>query len=138
MSSVTLQELMTRDFAIIHPDMPVVEATAKLIKKEMLGGPVVDSEGKLVGWISEQECLHVTIQVLYYNQRVATVGDIMQKNVVTVAPSDDPLNLAQRMLQAKPKNYPVVDANGLVLGVVSRRHLLKLLDAQLAKQARRL
>lgn len=137
MSAVTIQDLMNKDFAVITPDMPVVEATAKLIRKEMLGGPVVDDEGVLVGWISEQECLHVTIQVLYHNQRVATVNDIMQRNVVTVSPTADPLNIAQQMLQAKPKSYAVVDIHNQVLGVITRRHLLKMLDAQLAKQAKR-
>lgn len=131
MISATIAECMSKDFAVIRPDMPVVEAAGKLIKKESLGGPVTDDAGHLLGWISEQECMQVAIQVLYYNQRVATVADIMRKDVLTVSLGDDPLQLAQQMLQEKPKVYPVVDGAGKVLGVISRRHLLKMLDQKL-------
>ena len=101
----------------------------------MLGGPVVDAEGLLLGWVSEQECLRVAIQVAYYNQRVATVREIMRSDVLSVSRDMDPLALAQQMLGDKPKSYPVVDAAGKVVGVVSRRHMLQQLDRTLLRQA---
>jgi CBS domain-containing protein len=129
--SASIARCMSKDFALIHPDMPVVAAAAKLMKHAMLGGPVVDGEGLLLGWISEQECLQVSIQVVYHNQRVATVRDIMRSDVLCVKLDDDPLELAQQMLGDKPKSYPVVDARRKVLGVVTRRHVLNLLLDQL-------
>ncbi len=132
MIAASIANCMSNDFAIIHPDMPVVEASEKLLKKAMFGGPVVDREGKLLGWISEQECLQISIQVVYHNQRVATVKDIMRADVLSVKLDTDPLNLAQQMLGDKPKSYPVIDGNNKVLGVITRRHILKLLIEQLA------
>lgn len=73
MKVATIADCMCRKFADIHPDMPVVEASGRLIKQEMFGGPVVDDEGRLVGWISERECLRAAMQVVYHNQRVAAV-----------------------------------------------------------------
>ncbi|HLA29430.1 MAG TPA: CBS domain-containing protein, partial [Pseudomonas sp.] len=73
------------------------------------------------------------IQVAYYNQRVATVRDIMRSDVLSVTRDMDPMELAQQMLGDKPKHYPVVDTDGKVLGVVSRRHLLQQLDRVLAR-----
>ncbi|WP_218281516.1 CBS domain-containing protein [Pseudomonas sp. LPB0260] len=131
MISASIARCMSKDFALIHPEMPVVAASAKLMKHAMLGGPVVDGEGLLLGWISEQECLQVSIQVVYHNQRVATVRDIMRTDVLCVKLDDDPLELAQQMLGDKPKSYPVVDARRKVLGVVTRRHVLNLLIDQL-------
>ncbi|MFC6672250.1 CBS domain-containing protein [Marinobacterium aestuariivivens] len=130
---------MSTEFAVITPEMPVDVASAKLIQKEMLGGPVVDEVGRLVGWISEQECLQVTVQVVYYNQRVATVRDIMRTDVLTVSPNDHPLDLAQQMLSKppKPKNYPVVDRHGKVIGVISRRHVLKMLLRKMTEQSKK-
>lgn len=127
MSTASIADYMNKDFAIIKPDMLVVEASKKLIQKEMLGGPVVDDDGKLLGWISEQECLQVTIQVVYYNQRVATVSDIMSKEVLSVTAEQDPLELAQQMLKQKPKSYPVVDKSNKVIGVINRRRILRML-----------
>jgi len=129
MEAGAIEDYMTTEFAVITPDMPVTDAAAKLIQKEMLGGPVVDEAGKLMGWISEQECLQVTIQVVYHNQRIATVRDIMRTDVLSVREQDHPLDIAQQMLSKppKPKNYPVVDSHGKVIGVISRRHILKML-----------
>ena len=133
MLALTIADCMNKDFAQIRPDLPVVEAASKLIKKETLGGPVTDEKGVLLGWISEQECLQVAIQVLYYNQRVATVQDIMRTDVLTVSLKDDLMLLVQQILQQKPKNYPVIDENRKVLGVVSRRNILKTLDKHWSK-----
>ena len=65
MITASIANCMSRDFARIHPDMPVVKAVAKLLRHELLGGPVTDTDGRLLGWLSEQECLKVAIQVAY-------------------------------------------------------------------------
>ena len=135
MISASVSECMSRDFAKLKPEMMVAEASANLIKKALLGGPVVDDTGRLLGWISEQECLQVTLQVVYHNTRVATVKDVMQTDVVTVGLNQDVLTIAEQMLKAKPKTYPVVDESGIVVGVLTRRHILKMLDAKLGEMA---
>ena len=136
MNSVSIKDLMCTRFATIHPEMPVVEASSKLIKLDMLGSPVTDKAGTLVGWISERECLQAALQVVYHNQRVATVRDLMQTEVLTVSLDDEVLGLAQQMLAAKPKIYPVVDSTNKVVGVISRRHILTMLDQKLAELSR--
>lgn len=137
MDSVSINDLMCTRFATIHPEMPVVEASSKLIKLDMLGSPVTDKAGTLVGWISERECLQAALQVVYHNQRVATVRDLMQTEVLTVSLDDEVLALAQQMLAAKPKIYPVVDSANTVVGVISRRHILTMLDQKLAELSRK-
>ena len=137
MDSVSIKDLMCTRFATIHPEMPVVEASSNLIKLDMLGSPVTDDDGTLVGWISERECLQAALQVVYHNQRVATVKDLMQSEVLTVSLEDDVLSLAQQMLNAKPKIYPVVDSANKVVGVISRRHILTMLDQKLAELSRK-
>ncbi|MEE2604235.1 CBS domain-containing protein [uncultured Alcanivorax sp.] len=137
MDSVSINDLMCTRFATIHPEMPVVEASSKLIKLDMLGSPVTDKAGTLVGWISERECLQAALQVVYHNQRVATVRDLMQTEVLTVSLDDEVLGLAQQMLAAKPKIYPVVDSANKVVGVISRRHILTMLDQKLAELSRK-
>ncbi|MED5238810.1 MAG: CBS domain-containing protein [Pseudomonadota bacterium] len=137
MDSASINELMSTRFAKITPDMPVVEASSNLIKLDMIGSPVTDEAGMLVGWISERECLQAALQVVYHNQRVATVKDLMQSEVLTVSLESDVLSLAQQMLNAKPKIYPVVDTDNKVLGVISRRHILNMLDDKLAELSRK-
>ena len=125
MKNITVKDIMSTDYAKVSTDMPVVEASMELIKKEVLGGPVVDNNNLLLGWISEQECLQVITKVVYHNERVATVNDIMQVDVLTVAEDQSVLSLAEKMNSAQPKNYPVVDHSNKVIGVITRRRVLE-------------
>lgn len=129
MKEMIVKDFMSSNFAKINVDMPVITASIELIKKEALGGPVVDQDNKLLGWVSEQECLQVTTQFAYHNQRVALVKDIMREDVLTIKMDQSIFSLAEQMTGTKPKNYPVVDDNNKVIGVITRRRVLKsLLD----------
>lgn len=126
MESLTVADCMSHNFVTLHPDLPVFEAAGELMKNDVLGGPVVES-GKLVGWISEQDCLKVVLQVVYFDNRVATVRDIMRRDVLTTRPEESALDLCDKMLRQMPKNYPVITSDGKLTGVVSRRMILRAL-----------
>lgn len=128
---IPVKDCMSRQFVSFRADTPVVEATTALVGNELLGGPVLDADGRLIGWVSEHDCLNVVLQVAYYSERVATVGDIMRRDVLTADPEGSALDLANAMQQQKPKQYPVVDGSGRVQGVVSRRQILRRLCAQI-------
>ena len=130
MSNDTIASIMNTQFSSIPSSMLIVEASKELIKNETLGAVVLDDEGKLLGWLSEQECLQVTVQVAYHNQRVASASDVMSKEVLTVLPTDSILSIAEKMITDKPKNYPVVNEAGKVLGIVTRRQVLTYLLTQ--------
>ncbi|WP_345417219.1 CBS domain-containing protein [Halioxenophilus aromaticivorans] len=131
MESMKVSDYMSTDFVNFRPEELVVEAVRELIKHEVIGGPVVAANKQLVGWISEQDCLSSALQVVYYNQRVAQVEDVMKTEVLTVREDDDLLSLAQQMLQQKPKVYPVLNDDKQVIGVISRRLILRAVDKQL-------
>ncbi len=125
MKEMIVNDIMDTNFAKISVDIPVVVASKELITKAALGGPVVDANDKLLGWISEQECLQVSMQVAYYNERVAMVKDIMREDVLSVKAGEKVLEIATKMSMSQPKNYPVVDASNKVIGVITRRNVLK-------------
>ncbi|WP_317931862.1 CBS domain-containing protein [Halioxenophilus sp. WMMB6] len=131
MESMKVADYMTTEFVKFNPNALVVEAVRDLLKHEAIGGPVISASGELVGWISEQDCMSSALQVLYYNQRVAQVADVMKTEVLTVLEDDDLLSLAQQMLKQKPKAYPVLDDDGRVIGIISRRLILRAIDKQL-------
>ncbi len=124
MDSIKVVDCMSRQWVSFAPGTPVVEAAMELLKNELLGGPVIDSAGQLVGWISEQDCIGVVSQVMYYSDRVATVDDVMSRELSTVDPERNAMDVAEDMKKMKRKLFPVVDG-GKVVGVVSRRHILR-------------
>lgn len=127
MNNLIVKDFMDTNFAKINEEMPAITASIELIKKEALGGPVIDQQRKLLGWVSEQECLQVTTQFAYHNQRVALVKDIMRQEVLSIKAEQSIFSLAEKMLGEQPKNYPVVDDSNKVIGVITRRRVLKAL-----------
>lgn len=125
MKDMIVKDFMNTNFAKISDDMPVITASIELIKKEALGGPVVDKSNKLLGWISEQECIQVATEFAYHNQCVALVKDIMRTDVLSIKADQTIFSLAEKMTGTQPKNYPVVDENNKVIGVITRRRVLK-------------
>lgn len=125
MDSIKVKDCMSRQFVSFSPDLPVLEAAQKLLKNELLGGPVVDDKGHLIGWISEQDCIGVVSQVLYFAERVAQVKDVMSQQVDAATADKNAMDLAEDMKNHKRKIYPVVDEDQRVIGVVSRRGILR-------------
>jgi len=127
MKEMIVKNFMDVNFAKIGAEMPVITASIELIKKEALGGPVIAPDHTLIGWISEQECLSVTIQFAYHNQRIGLVKDIMRTEVLSVKADQTIFSLAEKMIGPQPKTYPVINDDNKVVGVISRRRILKAL-----------
>ncbi|WP_213997281.1 CBS domain-containing protein [Arsukibacterium sp.] len=134
--------LKVADYMHRHPvtftvDMPVEMAVARLIKGKQTGGPVVDVTNKIVGFVSEQDCLARMLMSTYHDQQAARVADVMNTQVLTVKPYDGVIDLAQMMLKIKPKLYPVVDDDGYLLGIITRSDVLAAIDKELHSHYRR-
>ena len=130
-----MKSLKVSDYMQLHPvtltiDMPVAAAVDKLLKAAHIGAPVVNDNDTVIGWVSEQDCLASLLESSYYCEQVALVNDVMQANVLTAKPSDSIIELAQQMLTAKPKVYPVIDDDGVLVGIISRRNVLNAIDQQ--------
>ncbi len=137
MESLKVQEYMNHYPVTFTADMALEEASLRFLKTKQIGGPVIDNNFKLLGFLSESDVLAKMIDTIYYNEHIAHVADIMRKDVLSVKPYDSILELAQNMLKDKPKVYPVIDDDGNLLGTICRNEVLQAFDrhrrAHLAK-----
>jgi len=137
MESLKIKEYMNHYPVTFTPDMAVEEASLRFLKTKQIGGPVIDENYKLLGFISESDVLAKMLGTIYHNEHIADVKDIMRKDVLSVKPYDSIFELGQTMLKNKPKVYPVVDDDGNLLGTICRNDVLKAFDqytrSQLAK-----
>lgn len=131
MESLKVADYMNRRPVKLHVDMPVAEAVESLLLSKQTGGPVLDNQNQVVGFLSEQDCLSQMITSSYYRERVCKVGEIMKTNVLTVKGYSSILELAQTMITQKPKVYPVVDDSGALIGSINRSEVLNAIDVQL-------
>ena len=108
------------------PDQLVSEAIDIILEKKISGAPVLDKTGRLVGMLSEKDCLRLIIDKAYHNMpnENKKVSDYMTREVRTVAAELDIVTVANRFLVSPVRRLPVVE-DDVLIGQISRRDVLK-------------
>lgn len=127
MDSILVRDVMDASIVPLQPETSLAEAVDRITDSHHLGLPVVDSQNKLVGFISEQDCIKYVISGSYYADSLTRVGDIMNGEPLLVGANESVLALAERMQTGKPKNYPVCD-EGKLVGLVTRSAVIRALN----------
>lgn len=127
MDSIKIRDHMDRQPVLLNAEMSLAVAVEKLLDNNKMGAAVINDAGILVGFLSQQDCLAVMLKSSYHCDLTAKVKDCMRHDVLFVAPDDSMLQLAEQMLGAKPKIYPVVD-HGKVIGTINRTNVLKAMN----------
>lgn len=132
MQSLQVIDYMNRHPLVFHASMSIEQAVDLLLTYKQTGGPVVDQQQRLVGFLSEQDCLAAMLRDTYHAEQSASVGDCMYGgDVVSVSSTTSVIDLAQQMGNQRPKVYPVVDASGVLIGVITRADVLRAINFQL-------
>jgi CBS domain-containing protein len=123
---VTNYMVKVTDMITLNPDQLIQEVIDIFIEKKISGAPVLDTQRKLVGIISEKDCLRIIVDHAYHNLPMSDrkVSDYMTAKVKSLAPTSDVVEAANEFLNTPIRRLPIVD-NGILLGQVSRRDILK-------------
>ena len=123
----TAREIMVRSLVTLSPEMTAVAAAERLLEREISGAPVVDPDGRLLGLLSEFDCLQAVASAEYEmdsHDAVETVAELMTRECHTVSPDIDLFGLAHEFVRLRVRRFPVVE-EGRLLGQVSRRDALR-------------
>ncbi|MFC3032370.1 CBS domain-containing protein [Pseudoalteromonas fenneropenaei] len=131
MQSIKVKDYLNHRPVTFHADMRIEQAVEKLLLSGQQGGPVIDAQKRVVGFLSEQDCIRKMLEATYQNESHSMVHDVMNPTPICVSPDESVLQLAERMTIDKPKVYPVVDDQGYLLGVISRANVLRAIDKHL-------
>jgi CBS domain-containing protein len=123
LNSVTVKDYMTSAMITVKPDVDIVEAAQTLLEYRLSGLPVLDDHNRLVGYLSEKDCMHTVLSAVYNQDYGDLVEDRMSKNLKTVHPSENITDVAERFLKDGVRMYPVLDKDVLV-GMISRQSVL--------------
>ena len=116
------RDVMSRPVISVDAGTSIREATTVLTEHGFAAVPVVD-DGHVVGIFSESDALRVDV---IGAGRDASVTSAMAAPVEVVGPTAEVGTIAERMLVRRLRCMPVVE-EGLLIGVVSRRDLLRML-----------
>lgn len=127
MHSILVKNYMQQQVYAVKTSTSTNEVVAALLKSGLTGLPVVDENKRVVGFVSEQDCIKEMLNGAFFCEEPPAVNKIMQSDVITVTPDTSIVELAQTILGNKPKNYPVVSSEGKLVGMINRRDVLRAL-----------
>lgn len=129
---------------ITIPSGATYEEVARILYTHAVSGaPVVDSEGKLIGAVSEKDLFRILYPFYnsYYEHpesytdfearenkineiRSHSVDTFMSKTVHTISPDEQIMRAGALMLAKGVNRLPVME-NGKLVGVISRKHIYR-------------
>jgi len=124
LKSLVVRDYMASAMITLKPDVDIVEAAQTLQEYRLSGAPVIDDHQRVMGFLSEKDCLHTVLSAVYNQDYGDLVKDRMTKNIQSVHPSDNITDVAERFLKDGVRMYPVIDKDVLV-GMISRQSVLK-------------
>ncbi len=109
-----VKEMMDKEYIYVSPDQNVVEVSLIMEKTKKFTTPVVDSEKKLIGWITSLEIAKAL------REGKKKVSDVMRpKDEIVNVHENDPARLAVlETTKHKVISIPVLNDDGVVVGVV--------------------
>jgi len=114
-ASAVVRDIMTSGVVSVTPQQSVDEAAGLLTFHGISGMPVCE-QGRVVGVLSEADLIGKTGSV---------VGQVMTAPAVTVGATAPLKDVARLLLDSSIRRVPVTDANGQLVGVVSRGDILR-------------
>ena len=146
---LTANDVMTTEVITVSPETPVPDVARLLHERGISGVPVVDTDGKVIGIVSEGDLIgHAGtigeqrrswwLRLLtgedalardYAKTHARSVRDVMTARVISVPGTASLADIARRMEKHGIKRVPVV-RDGRLVGIVSRGNLLQALAAK--------
>lgn len=148
----TVADIMSRDPIVVQLETPLQEAIKILAERRISGLPVVNDAGKLVGIISETDLMWqqtgvtppayiMFLDSVIYLQNPGdyerdlhkalgqTVGEVMSKNPITIAPDKTVTEAAKLMHDRNIHRLPVLDSESQVIGILTRGDIIRAMAA---------
>ena len=133
-----VRDVMSRPAVTVRADASLKEATTLLDVRALTTLPVVDSEGRVLGIVSEADLISGMVPRDTRLHMVpgatetrtlppGTVGEVMNLHPMTVHEDTDLADAADLMTTTGVKSLPVLNHRRHVVGVVSRRDVIHLL-----------
>ncbi|GAA3434923.1 CBS domain-containing protein [Kutzneria kofuensis] len=125
-----INTVMATDVAVVHGDTPFKDVVALLAERHISGVPVLGPEQRVVGIVSESDLLHGTTEHhktffgRHEHQPHSVAADVMSSPAVCVHPDTTVAHAAKLLAEEGVRRLPVVDADGRLVGIVSRRDVL--------------
>ena len=130
-----IADWMTKDVVTITPERSMMKVSKVMKDKNISRVPVVDEAGKILGIISDRDVKDASpskattldMHELYYLLSEIKTRDIMTKKPVTILEDETVEKAAVLMLEGNFGGLPVLNDNGVVVGIITDTDIFKVL-----------
>ncbi|MCX5610753.1 MULTISPECIES: CBS domain-containing protein [unclassified Streptomyces] len=132
MKHIKVADLMTDEVVSVAPDTAFKDVAKLLAQHGVSGLPVLDDEDRVVGVVSQTDILARAAPAPHPAEQTTppagppTAGGVMSTPAVTVHAEETAADAARLMTRRGIERLPVVDEEDRLVGIVTRRDLLRL------------
>ena len=137
---LTVVDVMSKAIVSAYVAAPFKEIAAALDRNGINAVPVIDEGHRVIGVVTASDLLarvgHVrpvprghrfaSRSETYRKQHATTAKDLMTSPAITASPSTSIAEAARMLARYRVRGLPVVDRDGVLVGMVSRGDLIKL------------
>lgn len=120
------KDIMSTEVLSVRQGTSIEEALKLLVNSRITGLPVVDQENKMVGVFSDYD----VISQINQQEKLDTAlfrGPIRYSSEVTAVEEKTSLNqILEMFVKSRFRRLPVLSAEGKLVGIITRRDLMKL------------
>lgn len=126
-----VRDHMDKQVPTLRPETDILDAVGFLLEKRVTGAPVVDKSGRLVGILTEKDCLRLVAAGVEGNLPRGNVATFMSPNPETIPPDMDVYFAAGLFLKRSFRRFLVVE-DGKLVGAITRFDILRVIRANLS------
>lgn len=129
-----VSQSMTRSVITVEKEAGIFEAQEKLIEHRIRHLPVVDTDNRVIGIVTDRD-IRSALPFKFYkdstggkakeNLEDLTIGDIMTADPRTISPEDTIQDALLLLQELRVGALPVVDREHHIIGVISVRDLMR-------------
>lgn len=123
------KDIMSTKIHSVRESTTIADALKLLINKKITGMPVVNDEGKIIGIVSEFDIINQLSVHLSDRKELKSELFLSQiqysRETHTVEATASLDKVVKSFLRHKFRRLPVVDENGILIGMITRRDLMR-------------
>lgn len=124
-----VKDILTQNAIALRDDFTTMDAVAAFNKHRISSAPVVNFKNEVVGFFSEGDLVKCLGNCLFYDERKwETVSNLMTTAVQSANPEWDVFELENFFVKNRLRSAPVIDSQGRLSGIVTRRDALQALE----------
>lgn len=123
-----VRDYMDTRVPTLRPEDDIIEAIDQLLEDGKTGAPVVDAAGRVIGILTEKDCLRLVAEGSEHHLPRGTVAEFMTRDPETIPPDMDIYYAAGLFLTRSFRRLPVLE-DGKLVGAITRYDILRAIEA---------